>query len=395
MMPSVRRCASVVPVPLSRGDLALGAGAALLTVADLLLVERPADGVLVTAVAGTLLGAAVAFRRAAPLHVAVGVAVVVVAQGLAGGRLTHMLTSALVTIGVVFSAALNLPRRRALAAAGAVLLGSWLDLAAERSTDYPLVSDLVFIAVLVCGAPLLAGQALREHREQNARLSALAAQLAVEREQLAQLAVADERTRIAREMHDVVAHSVSLMVVQAGAARRILDTRPERSRGAMLAVEDAGRQALAELRRIIGLLREDPPGEGLAPMPALAELPQLVESTRASGLDVELYVTGGQRPLPPGVDLAVYRVVQEALTNTVKHAGARRARVALDWQADALALEVVDDGVGGPLPAQPTGLGLVGMRERVAVCGGELAVGPQPGGFAVRVRVPLEPVAGP
>lgn len=377
----------------SRGDLAIGAGVALLTAVDLLLVERPATGVAVTAVACVLLGVAAALRRVAPLPAAFGTALLVVGQGLAGGRLTHMLTPAIVTMGVVFSAALYLPRRQALIAAGAVLLGSWLDLALERPTDYPLISDLVFTAVLVCAAPLLAGRALREHREQNARLSALAAQLTLEREQLAQLAVADERTRIAREMHDVVAHSVSLMVVQAGAARRMLDTRPERSHGALLAVEDAGRQALGELRRIIGLLRDDPQGEALAPMPGLGEMPRLVERTRACGLEVELCVTGEQRQLPPGVDLAVYRVVQEALTNTVKHAAARRARVALDWQSDALALEVFDDGAGEPLPGQPAGLGLVGMRERVGVCGGELDVGPQPGGFAVRARIPLDPIA--
>jgi signal transduction histidine kinase len=374
----------------SRTDLLAGAAVTPVVLADLAFVERPADGVAVTAVAAVVLGAATALRRSRPLAVALLLAVVLLGQTLLGGQLTHMLSTGIVAAGLVFSTALHLPRRPARAGAAAVLAASWIDLLVEQLGEYPLVSDLVFTGVVVVGGPFLAGRALRERRETSDRLEALAAQLAAEREQLAQLAVTDERTRIAREMHDVVAHSVSLMVVQAGAARRMLDSRPDRSRDALLAVEDVGRQALAELRRILGLLREDAGPDALAPMPGLAQLGALADRTRASGLRVEVEQTGVPRALPPGVDLAVYRVVQEALTNAVKHARATKARVRLSWEDDALRVEVLDDGQGAAVPAQGGGHGLVGMRERVAVCGGVLEAGREEGGFAVRAVVPLE-----
>jgi signal transduction histidine kinase len=378
-----------------RTDLLAGAAVTAVVLADLALVERPAEGVAVTTVAAVVLGAATALRRSRPLAVALLLAVVLLGQTLLGGQLTHMLSTGIVAAGLVFSTALHLPRRPARAGAAAVLAASWVDLLVEQLGEYPLVSDLVFTGVVVVGGPFLAGRALRERRETSDRLEALAAQLAAEREQLAQLAVADERTRIAREMHDVVAHSVSLMVVQAGAARRMLDARPERSRDALLAVEDVGRQALAELRRILGLLREEEGPDELAPMPGLAQLPGLVDTTRASGLDVAVVVTGVPRPLPPGVDLAVYRVVQEALTNTLKHARATSARVLLQWEDAALRFAVVDDGVVPEVPPQGGGHGLVGMRERVAVCGGDLTAGREERGFAVRAVVPLERGAVP
>jgi signal transduction histidine kinase len=209
----------------------------------------------------------------------------------------------------------------------------------------------------------------------------------------AQLAMAEERRRIAREMHDVVAHSVSVMVVQAGGARRIIDRDPDRAAHAAAQIEFAGRAALIEMRRLLGLLHA---GEGeagaLAPQPSLAELDTLVERSRAAGLPVEVRVLGERRPLPAGIDLAAYRIVQEALTNTLKHAGTTPTEVHLRWGEDELELEILDrGGAGTARNGSGGGHGLVGMAERVRLYGGELEAGPRPaGGFRVRARLPLE-----
>lgn len=185
------------------------------------------------------------------------------------------------------------------------------------------------------------------------------------------------------------------MVVQAGAARRLLESRPERSREALFAVEDVGRQALAELRRILGLLREGPGSDPLAPVPGLAQLPALLDRTRASGLAVEVREHGAPRALPPGLDLTAFRVVQEALTNTVKHGGATSAVVQLEWSVETFTLSVVDDGIGAAAVDHGDGHGLLGMHERVSVCGGELEAGPVADGFVVRAVLPLEPEVVP
>jgi signal transduction histidine kinase len=382
---------TVLDVHIHRSDVLVAAAVVALVQLDLLLIERPAQGAAVTAAAGVALGLVLVLRRRAPLLLAVLAGVLLVAQSAAGGQLTSMVSTGIVGMGVMFSTGLELPRRPAVVGAGAFLAATWIELVVDARSAYPLLSDLVFTGVIVVGLPWFAGRALRERRERADELQALAAQLSAEREHSAHLAVLDERNRIAREMHDVVAHSVSLMVVQAGAARRMIESEPDRSRAALLAAEDAGRQALAELRRVLGLLRGSPDPVELEPQPGLAQLEPLVERARASGLDVEVSVRGCPRELPAGVDLAVYRVVQEALTNTLKHAGAARALVDLDWSDDSLALAVVDDGAGAAVPAQRSGHGLLGMRERVAAYGGEVEAGPeQPGGFAVRARIPLE-----
>jgi len=203
-------------------------------------------------------------------------------------------------------------------------------------------------------------------------------------------AVAEERRRIARDLHDVVAHSVSVMTVQAGAARLLLDEEPKRAREPLLAVEETGRQALGEMRRLLGILRRAEGKAALAPQPGLARLDDLVAQARAGGLPVELTVEGERAALPPGVDLAAYRIVQEALTNARKHGGPARAHVALRYGREALELEVTNDG-GASANDGSGGHGLVGMRERVALYGGELEAGPRAsGGYAVRARLPVE-----
>jgi signal transduction histidine kinase len=224
-----------------------------------------------------------------------------------------------------------------------------------------------------------------------AELHEAAARAEERREQATAAAVADERRRIAREMHDLVGHSVSVMVVQAGGARRILERDPERAIEAAVRIEHTGRTALAEMRRLLGLLGAVE-ADALAPQPTLDALDTLVERARAAGLPARLSVEGEPRPLPAGAEIAAYRVVQESLTNALKHAGAAATGVLLRWGPDALEIEVTNERGGAPgaerLPSG--GHGLVGMRERVRVYGGELSAEPQPGGgFTVRAQIPF------
>ena len=202
-------------------------------------------------------------------------------------------------------------------------------------------------------------------------------------------AVLDERTRIARELHDVIAHSVSVMVVQAGAAELVVEDDPGFARQALSTIRSTGTDALAEMRRAVAMLREEDEAGALAPQPGVEALPALVEEARLGGLDASLRVEGDPVRLSPGLDLAAYRIVQEALTNVRRHAGASTALVALHYAEKEVSLEVLDDGVG--MNGQPSGgHGLVGMRERVALYGGELeTTSPAGGGFTVRARLPL------
>lgn len=205
-------------------------------------------------------------------------------------------------------------------------------------------------------------------------------------------AVEGERSRIARELHDVVTHNVSVMVVMAGAARKVLAQSPDQATEALLAVETAGRAAMSELRQVMGLLTEDIREQHkLAPEPGLDQLGPLVSRIRATGVPLAYRVVGEPRPLPPGMDLTAYRVVQEALTNTVKHASGASVDIAVEYKPAALMLEIADTGgVAGQTAASGNGKGLIGLRERVAMHGGTVQAGPQlRGGYRVRVQIPL------
>jgi signal transduction histidine kinase len=195
--------------------------------------------------------------------------------------------------------------------------------------------------------------------------------------------------RIARELHDVVAHSLGVMTVQAGAARLVLDADPGRAEESLLSVEETGREALAEMRRLLGLLDLESSGTELEPQPTLLQVGALADQLRDAGLAVDLRVEGAARSLSPGVDLTAYRIVQESLTNVLKHAGSGTARVTVAYRSDTIEIEVEDDGHGRAQPAAG-GHGLVGMRERAAMYGGTLVAGPRPlGGFAVRATIPF------
>jgi signal transduction histidine kinase len=305
-------------------------------------------------------------------------------------------------------------RRAALLAGGVAAVVVVVVMSLPR-TDADVV-DAAFASLALAGAWLL-GDRARVQRALAAELQERAVRLEGERADEARRAVASERARIARELHDVVAHHVSMMVVQAEAGPVAVEHDPARAAGAFEAIAATGRQALVEMRRLLGVLRGDADGDGaasLAPQPGLADVRSLVEQVGRAGLEVELVVEGTQAPLPAGVDLSAYRIVQEALTNAVKHGGSGRARVLVRYGPDDLELRIQNgveppSAAAGPFrPAESpvgsdrqdhrsgrAGRGLVGMRERVSLFGGELHAGPAPGGgFSVDARLPLR-TSGP
>jgi signal transduction histidine kinase len=259
------------------------------------------------------------------------------------------------------------------------------------------VPHLAYATALFWGCSLLAwvlGDSMRYRRGYYSGLEDRAARLEAERHAQAKIAAAAERARIARELHDIVAHHVSVMVVQADGARYALRTDPGRAETALTAISATGRQALTEMRRLLGVLRSAGEQSGLAPVPGLGELRELLDQARAAGLEVSYTLTGTPRELPEGAELAAYRVVQESLTNTRKHGGlAATAAVTLRYEPDGLTVEVTDDGIASP-GNEPAGHGLAGMRERIAMYGGTVQAGPLPGGgFGVTARLPCPAAA--
>ena len=272
------------------------------------------------------------------------------------------------------------PRRAGIGLA-AVLTAGWVVMLREPGAAW---TEAMWITWPLSGVFALS---VVSSRRAEAVRRAEARALSVEEE--TQRAVEAERGRITRELHDVLAHSVSVMTVQASAVRRLLLPEQEREREALMTVEETGRQALAEMRRLVGIMRDDAEPAARAPQPGLGTLPELVEQVRQSGLPVELTVEGTPVKLPAGVDLSAYRIVQEALTNTLKHAGPAHAWVAVRYAGEDVEIEVANDGKTNG-ESDGGGHGLVGMRERVALCGGELQSGPRPGGgFRIAARLPV------
>jgi signal transduction histidine kinase len=280
----------------------------------------------------------------------------------------------------------------------------------------PEVSER-YMAVLVAIPTVAAGIGMREWRKRAGDSAERLHRAQAEHEAATRRALATERSRVASELHDVVTHNVSVMVVQAGAARQVLASSPSEAREALLAVEAGGRTAMAELQHLLGLLCPVGDGAGddgtngaaadreaaLRPQPGLGHLGSLIERVSAAGLPVELHVEGARPDLPPGLDLAAYRVVQEALTNVIKHAGRAPTSVRLDYRPRELRIDVADNGrppggpgPGGPPPGGPgSERGLIGLRERIALYGGTLDAGPRPGGgWRVRACIPLYPAGG-
>src|SRR5919197_3024213 len=286
----------------------------------------------------------------------------------------------------------GLLRERTQAVAGLVLAIGGEALVAYRD---PLKNVSAFVATcVVFGLIWMVAFTLGRKFEEAAQARDRAARAEREREERARAAVTEERARIARELHDVVGHSVSVMTVQAPAVRRLLRPDQEREREALLIVERTGREALAEMRRMVGVLRRPEEAPALAPQPSLEHLGRLMERAREAGLPVELRVEGEAVELPPGVDLTAYRLVQEGLTNALKHARATRAEVLVSYGDGAIEVTVTDNG-NGVGNGDGGGHGLVGMRERVSVYGGDLDAGPQPGGgYRLRARLPVTACAG-
>jgi signal transduction histidine kinase len=252
------------------------------------------------------------------------------------------------------------------------------------------------VVVLGCGTAWGAGRLMRRDARRNIELIELAAQLTSEREARAREAVGAERARIARELHDAVAHTVSVMTIQAGGVRRRLDADPERvrERNVLLDIERLGREAVEELHRAVGLLRSGSQVDGDPPLtpPRLADIDQLVAGVRAAGIPVDVKVEGEARPLPAGLDLVAYRVVQEALTNTLKHAGPARAQVDVTYGDTDVTISVLDTGRGSDdsINVAGSGFGLEVMRERAALYGGTVEAGrDSSGGYTVRVMLPV------
>jgi signal transduction histidine kinase len=306
------------------------------------------------------------------MAVFLAIAAIAFAQWLNG----FALTADVALLVAVYTVAVHEPRRRLVLAA--VILEVGIVLATARWALEAPGPVLVFLTGMATAAVVL-GVNVRTRRAYLASLEERAAQLERERDQQAQLAAAAERARIAREMHDIVAHNLSVMVALADGAGFMAESDPQRSAGAMEQVSRTGRNALGEMRRLLGVLRAD--GEvALAPQPGLADLDELLERVRAAGLRVTLETSGTPIALGSGAELTVYRLVQEALTNTLKHAGPEaRATVRLRYEPDGIDVEVTDDG-RDHARVSAGGQGLSGMRERAAVYGGSIDAGPRAGG---------------
>jgi signal transduction histidine kinase len=308
--------------------------------------------------------------------------------------LRQPLPSDLALLVLLYTVAAYRPRRHSVVALLACMAGSMVWVIVRVNVQgVGFVDRVLFGIALLCGSALLAwvlGDSMRYRRGYYAALEDKAARLEAERHAQARVAAAAERARIARELHDVVAHHVSVMVVQADGARYAMRNDTDRAETALEAISGTGRQALAEMRRLLGVLRSESEESGLAPVPGLGELRELLDQARAAGLEVAYTLAGSPRELPEGAELAAYRVVQESLTNTRKHAGlAATATVALRYEPDGLTVEVTDDGLGIGGGEGPAGHGLAGMRERIALYGGTVEAGPLPGGgFRVTARLP-------
>lgn len=366
---------------LARIDVAIAVVVVVVGVVELLAEHiQPSSVAIPMAV---IAGASLAFRRRWPLVVVAVCFGALAVDVWSGVPLSEPATPIAWIVLSQYTVARHCALRRAI-------LGLAIGLVIFFSTLLKDSSDLVF-GLIVILAPWLVGIAMRTRVTETLELATRAETLEQQREDDIKAAAAAERHRIAQDLHDVIAHSVSVMVVQAGAAAAAVDRDPQRATAALQNVQDTGRLALTEMGALLGILRENGEEVGLAPQPGLDDLAALLDQTRTAGVPVELRVTGAPRLLPAGIQLSIYRVVQESLTNVRKHAGeGAQAIVAIDYKPAELRLEICDDGT-----SETTGYGgrhgIVGMTERVTIYGGTLQAGPAPeSGFAVRARIPLD-----
>lgn len=330
------------------------------------------------------------FRRRHPSAVFALIALLASLQWISGIRLA---ADASLLIALYTVAAIE-PRHRAVTAAAVLELGVVLASIRFAPTGDGIIGSLVFLSGLATAAFVL-GTSGRTRRQYLDSLEERAERLEVERDQQGRLGAAAERTRIAREMHDIVAHNLAVMIALAEGAAAIVPTDPEASSAAIRQVAQTGRGALGQMRHLLGVLRDDQTPAGTAPQPGLADLPELMAQVRSTGLAARLQTRGQPQDLSDTMQLTIYRAVQEALTNTMKHApSATVATVVLEWHSDVLQALVTDNGGAVRTTSAPPGHGLSGMRERLAMHGGGLSFGAERGGWTVRVQLPL-PEASP
>jgi signal transduction histidine kinase len=386
--------ASVPRLPANVGDALLVAVLALALEAQIVMTH-PEGSLALNLVSGIALTVPLLWRRRAPLAMLAVFGATAIANEALGGALftspdegqksaNPPLFAALATGIVVFYSIgdhAEDPQARIGLLAGIACL--WTIAIAADQTTFEI---FVWSGGLMAATPWFAGRAARGRRLRIAALER-------EREQQARIAVSDERARIARELHDIVAHSVGVIVVQAQGAQSVLDRDPRQAAEALEAIERMARTALGDMRHALVALREGRGETPLAPEPTVDDLDALIAQARASGLEVELAIEGERRPLPQSLELSTYRIVQEALTNTIRHAGGARSQVTIRYGERELEIAVDDDGPGPPVGPRdgPPGHGLIGMRERVAALGGDLDTGAgSGGGFVVHATLPLD-----
>jgi len=328
------------------------------------------------AVCELTLGLSLAWRRRFPLATITAVAVAASAEAVAQVPLQEPLVPLIAYVIAVYSLVTHASRERAFAGAIIALTG----LAVQTASQHKGIGNFVFALVFVVGA-WIAGRTI------HAR-TARTEQLEREQQELALSAAEEERRRIARELHDVISHSLGVLVLQAGAAEQVLERDPARAREVLRAIRATGQEAIGELGTLLAVARGEPE-QSREPQPALADLDRLLATTREAGLQVELDIEGERRELPAAVELSAYRIVQEGLTNALKHARGGRARVTLRFRQHELELEVADNGTG-TADGHGSRRGLAGIGERVALYGGHFDAGPQPqGGWRLRATLPL------
>jgi signal transduction histidine kinase len=370
-----------------QADLALAGLLVAFGLAELWIVHVGPKPIAVPATA--VAGLALSFRRSAPLLTVTAVLGAIAAESLLGVSLQKPDAPLLMALVAVYTAGAYLPLRDAVAGLALGIAGIGAAFAGSSTNGH---SDFAFTSVVVT-AGWLVGRGMHGRVTQATALVERTQRLEQEAEADRAAAITEERRRIARDLHDVIAHSVSVMVVQAAAAEDVFGRDPGAVLEPIRAVQETGRGALVEISRLLGLLREDGAELGLAPQPRVGDLPELAAQTVAAGLPVDMRIEGTPRPLPLGVDLSVYRIAQEALTNALKHSTGARANVVLRYREDAVELAIENDGAASS-NGHGGGHGLIGMRERVAVFGGTLEAGPRPdGGFRVVARLPLRPSA--